>query len=81
VLDRWWSPRCDAAGWTAGAAALLALIVGLALGRNTAQSGNAGLTDVVRVALTFGDSTKLRAIDNIRLAISPGGQRVAFVGD
>jgi serine/threonine-protein kinase len=68
-------------GWlTAGAAALLALIVGLALGRNTAQSGNAGLTDVVRVALTFGDSTKLRAIDNIRLAISPGGQRVAFVG-
>jgi serine/threonine-protein kinase len=68
-------------GWlTAGAAAVLALVAGLVIGGRRAAPGSVGPTDVVRATLSLGDSTAIRAIDNLRLAITPSGQRIAFIG-
>ena len=68
-------------GWlTAGAAAVLALVAGLVIGGRRAAPGSVGPTDVVRATLSLGDSTAIRAIDNLRLAIAPSGQRIAFIG-
>ena len=39
-----------------------------------------GPADVVRARLALGDSAVVRVIDNLRLAISPSGRRIAFVG-
>ena len=50
------------------------------LGGRKGDPGSVGPTDVVRVALSLGDSTMVRAIGNLRLAIAPSGKRVAFIG-
>jgi eukaryotic-like serine/threonine-protein kinase len=49
------------------------------LGKNE-QSGSIGPDDVVRATLSLGDSVAVRAIGNIRVAISPDGKRIAFIG-
>ncbi len=68
-------------GWlTTGVFAALALIAGLVIGGRHQDPGSVGRTDEVRATLTLGDSTGVRAIGNIRLAISPSGRRIAFIG-
>ncbi|HET9294807.1 MAG TPA: protein kinase, partial [Gemmatimonadales bacterium] len=68
-------------GWIAGGAlAVLGLIVGLLLGSRISGSGDVGQDAVVRATLGLGDSAAVRAIGNLRLAIDPAGQRIAFVG-
>ncbi|HSE67716.1 MAG TPA: protein kinase [Gemmatimonadales bacterium] len=68
-------------GWmTAGVAALLALTAGLMIGGRNGDHGSLGPSDVARANIYLGDSTTLRAIDNLRLAIAPSGERFAFVG-
>jgi len=39
-----------------------------------------GRDEIVRATLGLGDSVEVRAIGNIRLAIAPSGQRIAFIG-
>jgi len=65
---------------TTGALAALALIAGLVIGGRRSAAGSSDHTEVVYARLPLGDSTKMRAIDNLRLAISPTGQRIAFIG-
>ena len=67
-------------GWLVTAAlAALTLIAGYFIGgRNGAASGGGG--DVVRATVTLGDSTVVRTISNIRMAIAPSGERLVFVG-
>jgi len=60
--------------------AVVALIAGLLLGGRKQDQGSVGPADVVRVTLPAGDSTVVRAVGNLRLAISPDGRRVVFVG-
>ena len=68
-------------GWLAvGGTAVAALIAGYLLGH---RGGTAGVTDnagVIRATIMLGDSAKIRAVGNIRLAISPKGGRVVYVG-
>ncbi len=64
----------------AGAFAVVALIAGLVIGGRKGNPGSIGPTDVVRTTLSLGDSSVVRAIGNLRLAISPSGKRVAFIG-
>jgi eukaryotic-like serine/threonine-protein kinase len=59
---------------------LLAVVAGIAIGRRGSDPGSVGRTDVVRATLALGDSVSVRAIGNQRLAISPSGRRVVFVG-
>ena len=47
--------------------------------RRSPRAGASG-AEVVRASLALGDSTTIRAIGNARLAISPSGQRIAFIG-
>ncbi len=65
---------------TTGALAVVALIAGLVIGGRKGNPGSVGPGDVVRTTLFLGDSTVVRAIGNLRLAISPSGKRVAFIG-
>jgi hypothetical protein len=65
---------------TTGALAALALIAGLVIGSRKSAAGSTRHIEVVYARLALGDSTKMRAIDNLRLAISPTGQRIAFIG-
>jgi serine/threonine-protein kinase len=66
--------------WPAAALAAAALLVlgGLA-GRGLAPAASAD-RELVHAALALGDSTSVRPIGNARLAISPSGRRVAFIG-
>jgi eukaryotic-like serine/threonine-protein kinase len=61
----------------AGAAMLL---IGALAGRRMAPRGE-GAPPMVRATLDLGDSTLIRPIGNVRLAIAPSGRRVAFVGN
>jgi serine/threonine-protein kinase len=65
---------------TAGALAVVALVAGVVIGGRRGDSGSVGRADVVRATLALGDSVVIRAIGNLRLAISPSGQRIAFIG-
>jgi serine/threonine-protein kinase len=68
-------------GWLLSAAALaVTLLVGMQLGRRVAARGE-GALEVIRATLDLGDSTVIRPIGNIRMAISPSGRRVAFIGN
>jgi eukaryotic-like serine/threonine-protein kinase len=68
-------------GWlTAAASAVLALIAGLVMGGRKGDPGSLGPNDVVRASLSLGDSAAIRAIDNLRLAIAPSGERIVFIG-
>jgi serine/threonine-protein kinase len=64
----------------AGSVAALGLIAGLLILGRHRDAGSVGPNDVVRATLVLGDSTVVRAIGNLRLAVSPNGRRVAFVG-
>ena len=67
-------------GWLlSAAAAAVMLLAGVLLGRRTAPRGES--TAIVRATLDLGDSTVIRPIGNIRLAIAPSGHRVAFIGN
>ena len=56
------------------AAALASLV------RGGGDGGSVKRTDVVHVSFALGDSAVVRAIPNLRLAMSPSGRRIAFVG-
>ena len=60
--------------------AVVALIAGVAIGGRRRDPGSVGRADVVRATLALGDSAVVRAIANVRLAISPSGRRIAFIG-
>jgi serine/threonine-protein kinase len=65
---------------TSAALVVAALAAGMLLGRRGGEVGSVGPSDVVRVALALGDSALIRPVANLRLAISPDGKRVAYVG-
>ena len=60
-----------------GAAALLA---GVLIGGRGENPGSVPPDEVVRATVGLGDSAAIRAIGNLRLAMAPSGQRIAFVG-
>ncbi len=57
----------------------IALLGAAAMGRMLAPSGG-GTPALVRASLELGDSIAIRPIGNVRLALSPSGGRVAFIG-
>jgi len=64
---------------TVGTVGTLALAAGIALGmflRPQARAPN----DVVRMMMALPDSAPVQPISNIRLAISPDGKRIAYLG-
>ena len=65
---------------TSAALVVTALAAGMLLGRRGGEVGSVGPSDVVRVALALGDSALIPPVANLRLAISPDGKRVAYVG-
>ncbi|MBA2290897.1 MAG: protein kinase [Gemmatimonadales bacterium] len=67
-------------GWmiAAGMGAVM-LGAGFAMGR-AVDRGSGGLTGVIRMTIDLGDSLGVRPIGNLRLAVSPTGERIAFVG-
>jgi serine/threonine-protein kinase len=68
-------------GWIVAAGmALVALIAGLVIGGRRSDPGSVDRTDVVHATLALGDSAAIPTISNIRLAISPTGHQVVFVG-
>jgi eukaryotic-like serine/threonine-protein kinase len=67
-------------GWFLSAAAAGTLLAGVMLGRLVAPRGEA-IPAMIRATLDLGDSTVIRPIGNIRLAIAPSGRRVAFIGN
>jgi serine/threonine-protein kinase len=67
-------------GLVSAAAAAGALLIGVLLGRGIAPAPHAA-AGMIRATLELGDSTVIRPIGNIRLAISPTGRRVAFIGN
>ncbi len=67
-------------GWLLSAvAAAVTLLAGVLVGRRIAPRGE-GTPAMIRATLDLGDSTVIRPIGNIRLAIAPSGRRVAFIG-
>ena len=66
-----------------GVALALALASAGALLARRGRGGDGGSvtrTDVVHLSFALGDSAMVRAIPNLRLAISPSGRRIAFIG-
>jgi len=73
--------RLRRGGWLlSAAAAAVTLLAGVLLGRGIAPRGE-GTPSMIRATLDLGDSTVIRPIGNIRLAIAPSGRRVAFIGN
>jgi Tol biopolymer transport system component len=62
------------------AAAVLGLVAGWLVGGRAGDHGSVGPTDVVRATLPLADSVTVTAVPSMRLAISPSGTRIAFVG-
>jgi Tol biopolymer transport system component len=73
--------RLPRRGWLpGGVAAAVILLAGVLAGHRMAPRGE-GTPAMVRATLDLGDSTVIRPIGNIRLAIAPSGRRVAFIGN
>ncbi|MEO8637239.1 MAG: hypothetical protein ABI587_18335, partial [Gemmatimonadales bacterium] len=67
--------------WLVPAAAAVAiLLAGVLIGRRMASHGTVA-PEMIRATLELGDSAGIRPIGNIRLAISPSGSRLAFIGN
>jgi serine/threonine-protein kinase len=64
----------------AGALALVALAIGILIGGRGKSPGSVGPHEVVKASLALGDSAVVRSISDVRLAVSPSGRRIAFVG-
>lgn len=60
--------------------AAIALIAGTALGAMLWRGAPATDAAVVRVLMTLPDSGGVRPVDNINVAISPDGKRIAYIG-
>jgi serine/threonine-protein kinase len=74
------APSLGRRGWLLGAGlAVATLLAGFVIGRGLTPAAT-GLTDVVRATFELGDSAVIRPIGNLRLAISPSGNRIAFIG-
>jgi Tol biopolymer transport system component/tRNA A-37 threonylcarbamoyl transferase component Bud32 len=68
-------------GWIAVAATgAAALVAGYLIGHRGGAVLNPAADQVVRATITLGDSARVRAVGNIRLAISPRGGRIVYVG-
>jgi serine/threonine-protein kinase len=75
------APASGRRAWIVGGAmAVLALGAGLMIGRRGDDAGSVGRNQVIRATLALGDSAVVRGIGNLRLAIAPTGERIAFVG-
>jgi len=61
-------------------AVVAALGAGWMLGRSRGHPGSVGPSDVVHATLALADNVTIPAISSMRLAISPSGRRLAFVG-
>ncbi len=64
--------------WVMGGVAAVLAVAAFGAGRLT--GGANANNQVARVSIALGDSVVIRAIGNRRLAISPAGDRLAFVG-
>ncbi|MFL5518997.1 MAG: protein kinase domain-containing protein, partial [Gemmatimonadales bacterium] len=74
-------PRLRRRGWLPTAAtAAVTLLAGVLLGRGLAPRGER-TPAMIRATLDLGDSTVIRPVGNIRLAMAPSGRRVAFIGN
>jgi Tol biopolymer transport system component len=62
------------------ATAVLGLVAGWLVRGRGGHHGSVGPTDVVRATLRLADSVTVTAVPSMRLAISPSGTRIAFVG-
>jgi len=60
--------------------AVSALAAGVLVGRGWGGRGSPGPEDLTRVSLFLGDSAAIQPISNLRLAISPSGRTLAYVG-
>ena len=68
-------------GWLVGVTlALVTLVAGYLIGNRKANPGSVGPDEIVHATLSLGDSAAVQSIGNVRLAISPSGRRVVFVG-
>ena len=67
-----WRPAAIAGG--------AALVGGIALGAMIWRAAPATDSAVVRVLMTLPDSGGVRPVDNINIAISPDGRRIAYIG-
>ncbi|HEU4989918.1 MAG TPA: protein kinase [Gemmatimonadaceae bacterium] len=65
----------------AAASVAVALAAGWMIGRRGGDPGSVGPADVVHATLGLADSVAVPAIASMRLAISPSGRRIAFVGE
>jgi serine/threonine-protein kinase len=57
-----------------------ALVAGWLIGRRRGDVGRVGRSDIVHAVLRLADSLTIPAIASMRLAISPSGRRIAFIG-
>ncbi|MES2305198.1 MAG: protein kinase [Gemmatimonadota bacterium] len=64
----------------AGVGAVM-LAAGLLVGRTLSRPAAGYAAPLVRATLDLGDSTSIRPVGNIRLAVDPTGRRVAFIGN
>ncbi|HOX21034.1 MAG TPA: protein kinase [Gemmatimonadales bacterium] len=64
----------------AGVVGAAALLAGVLIGGRKESAGSIGPGEVVRASIGLGDTTTLRAINNLRLAMSADGRRIVFVG-
>jgi Tol biopolymer transport system component/tRNA A-37 threonylcarbamoyl transferase component Bud32 len=62
-------------------AVTIALAAGWLIGRRAGDPGSVGPSDVVHATLGLADSVTVPPIATMRLAISPSGRRIAFVGE
>jgi Tol biopolymer transport system component/tRNA A-37 threonylcarbamoyl transferase component Bud32 len=61
-------------------AVVSALVAGWLAGRRGGDVGSVGRSDIVHAALRLADSVTIPPIATMRLAISPSGHRIAFIG-
>ncbi len=73
--------RQNVATWRRGALSVLAAAITFVAGTKFGgRRTTAGRGDPIRATLFLGDSAGIRAVANLRLAISPSGTQVAYVG-
>ncbi|MEP6905711.1 MAG: hypothetical protein ABI875_06475, partial [Gemmatimonadales bacterium] len=75
------APRLRSSQWrTTAIIAAAALVVGTALGMMLKRQSAAADPGVVRVLMTLPDTGGVLPLDNLSIAISPDGRRIAYVG-
>jgi eukaryotic-like serine/threonine-protein kinase len=65
----------------AAGAVVVALVAGWMIGRRGGDPGSVGPTEIVHATLGLADSVTVPPVATVRLALSPSGRRIAFVGE